>query len=209
MTVTDGGPTDGDRAAGEAPASDVLRRRTRDCHDAVEGCVRVSERLCEADRYAELLAYFARTLRPVEAWLAAHAVAVAVDGATPMGGVAMLEADLRAVGRGDLLSRDAASETSFDPGGQSAADVFGVLYVVEGSALGGQMIARSAGDALGVTAARGASFFARGGQDGMAGWRAFKADLNDRVRERHDVDRCVASARATFTHFIRMAETLP
>ena len=180
--------------------AETLRERTRDCHDAVEAHVRVSEQLGERERYAELLAFFARTLAPVEAWLEGHDA----PGANPQGGVAMLHADLRAVGR-----EPADQAAAFEPGPRGEAAALGVMYVVEGSALGGQMIARDAEKNLGVTPDRGASFFARGGADGMAGWRRFKAHLNERLDTPEKTEAAVGAARATFGHFIEMAKELP
>jgi heme oxygenase len=75
----------------------------------------------------------------------------------------------------------------------------GILYVLEGASLGGQLIARRLGPRLGVTATAGASFFAGGGDATGRRWREFGATVDrwgaKHPREWRDV---IASARATF-----------
>ncbi|MDT8295496.1 hypothetical protein RQ744_16070, partial [Roseomonas mucosa] len=54
---------------------------------------------------------------------------------------------------------------------------FGALYVLEGSALGGQVILRRAEAALGLGPERGASFHASLGRPVGEGWRRFRQAL--------------------------------
>lgn len=75
----------------------------------------------------------------------------------------------------------------------------GVLYVLEGASLGGQLIARRLGPRLGVSAEGGACFFAGAGSATGRRWREFGA-MADRwgAEHRREWDDVVASARATF-----------
>ena len=204
--------TNAARAAGEsatanATPADTLRQQTADLHEQVEDRVRVSERLGSLQQYAELLQFFRRTLEPVESWLNGHPVTRTIPG--PRADcVALLRQDLtalRAAGAG--VAPDPAV-TAFAPPGGGDATVLGVLYVVEGSMLGGLFIAKAAGRSLGLTESSGAAFFGRGRVDGMDGWRRFKSHLNDRLCTAGDVDAAVAAARGTFDHFLKQAEGL-
>ncbi len=55
------------------------------------------------------------------------------------------------------------------------ADLIGVLYAIEGSTLGGQVIGRHLAHGLGFTAARGARFFNAYGADTAARWAGYCA----------------------------------
>lgn len=80
----------------------------------------------------------------------------------------------------------------------SLPEVFGTMYVTEGSTLGGQIIAARLEKQLGLTNDKGYMYFRGAGARTMPRWRAFKAILDSAVPpDAHD--RAVASARDTFT----------
>lgn len=91
---------------------------------------------------------------PLEAVL--RSAPSAVEGVDPLPRAARLEADLVAVGRGP---RGVAVHESPLPVPVAGAAGVGALYVIEGSALGGAVLARLAARRLDLTAAHGASFF--------------------------------------------------
>lgn len=64
------------------------------------------------------------------------------------------------------------------------AEAWGVRYVLEGSALGGQVILRDAA-ALGLSACHGARYFAGNGQDTGRHWTQFLLEL-DLAAQTHD-----------------------
>jgi heme oxygenase len=110
--------------------------------------------------------------------------------------------------RGSLARRDrealqlapAPLDLPLDLGSPSAA--LGSIYVLEGSALGGQVIARRASAQLGLGPAHGAAYFHGWGPRTGAMWREFQ-----QVLERHEaegVDREAArdAAVATFEALI-------
>ena len=82
-------------------------------------------------------------------------------------------------------------------GFESDAHALGGLYVVEGAALGGQLIARFLLARHGYSASRGASFFASAGNAVGPRWRAVR-DVLDTVGEYEAVE---AGAKATFLLF--------
>ena len=106
-----------------------------------------------------------------------------------------------------LASRGVIADETIDVAGATAAfpdvpalpEAIGMLYVLEGATLGGQLIARRVGPRLGITPDAGASFFAGMGEATGRRWRAFGA-MADRWGASHPEawDRVAWSARATF-----------
>ncbi|MBL0421813.1 biliverdin-producing heme oxygenase [Ramlibacter sp. AW1] len=85
------------------------------------------------------------------------------------------------------LPRDAMADLAIG----SAAQALGSLYVLEGSALGGRVIARHLRDAIGVTEANGGRYFGGRGEHTGAVWREFCALL-----DRHIADEPAAREQA-------------
>ncbi len=77
------------------------------------------------------------------------------------------------------------------------AAAFGALYVLEGSTLGGQVIAKHIGRQLGLTAERGCRYYAAHGRETGAMWKAFRLRLAEEAT-RDEADAIVISATATF-----------
>jgi len=78
-----------------------------------------------------------------------------------------------------------------------AGAAYGSLYVLEGSALGGQLIARRAAERFGFDDRRGAAFFHGHGERTGAMWREFRERLETAVAPHERADAC-AAAVATF-----------
>ncbi len=87
------------------------------------------------------------------------------------------------------------------PSIQSMAQAFGCLYVMEGSTLGGKIIAKSLEKNLGLSAVHGASFFHGYGPDTGHKWKTFQQSL---VRFNQDFQKeqeIVEAANETFYYF--------
>jgi heme oxygenase len=82
--------------------------------------------------------------------------------------------------------------------GASAEAALGSLYVIEGSALGGQVISRALRDSLGLSADRGATFFNGWGSRTGAMWREFQQVLATVDEPGFDRDAACRSAVRTF-----------
>lgn len=82
----------------------------------------------------------------------------------------------------------------------------GCTYVVEGSVLGGRVVARSLKERFGLTPERGARFFS--GPEGQPGprWQRVLAWIEQVAIASGDADEIVASARATFQSLLRWVE---
>ena len=79
----------------------------------------------------------------------------------------------------------------------SSAELIGELYVVEGSTLGGQVIARLLGDSLGITPETGGRFFHGHGECTGARWQAFWSMARRLVPE-SEYAACSQSAQRLF-----------
>jgi heme oxygenase len=78
--------------------------------------------------------------------------------------------------------------------------VLGAMYVMEGSSLGGQLIARHVQIALGLTQGRGNAFFHGYGSESGPLWKEFCEMLKTRIPE-DQTDKVVLGAKAMFTTF--------
>lgn len=76
--------------------------------------------------------------------------------------------------------------------------LFGVLYAVEGSSLGGRVIVQALGKHLGLTSARGARFFSGYGDSIDQCWSDIVTLLNERLTEPAALDSAILSANETF-----------
>lgn len=187
------------RAAPVQPTLSLhLSESTREEHVAVEAAFALDTRLAGRDAYAGLLAGLRGFYAPVEAALAAVAGWSSLTPPIDVGSrrrLALLDADSKRLGIG--VPRDGA--VAAPPALKSLAHGLGCLYVVEGSALGGRIVARRAratlGDDLPV------AFFSSAGRDDlMADWRRLQAAL-DAFGAGHPAAAgfcAVTAARATF-----------
>nr|HEX4312336.1 biliverdin-producing heme oxygenase [Kofleriaceae bacterium] len=153
-----------------------LREATRAAHEALDANVRVDPATYPAFLRASLAA-----VEPVERAIAA-VIPFAVER-TPA-----LRADLDDLGAGPAASPAAA----FALDSPSAA--WGAAYVVEGSTLGGLVLADRAGPAAPTR------YLRLRGKDTAARWKAFLRDLDAQPL---DVAACCRAASATFDHYAR------
>lgn len=170
-----------------------LRDETRPDHARLESRVDIARRVATLQDRRALLSGFWRLHGEVEQaaapWLAD-----------------LPELDFAGRRRSPLLRGDLADlglsppPLAAGPVLASTAEALGLLYVVEGSSLGGQVIRRelaAAGDDF-----RGLSFLDPYGAETGARWRSFMAVLAARTAGAVDADACVAGARTGF----RLAE---
>lgn len=81
----------------------------------------------------------------------------------------------------------------------SVAEALGIMYVLEGSTLGGKILYRHVHEVLGLTPENGASYFwGYGAQTGNL-WKSFISSLTQFVDEHDERDAVIASAKKTFT----------
>ncbi|TDR89892.1 biliverdin-producing heme oxygenase [Enterovirga rhinocerotis] len=165
-----------------------LKTETRAAHDSIEAAFDMQSGLVSREAYGGLL-------RSLHSFHAGYETAAQpyLEG-TPFGTFP---------GRSLRLARDLAA-LGVEPGPEATsivlvdlADALGAAYVIEGSTLGGLVIAREVEKRLGLDAETGNAFFSGEGKDTMRRWRAFCAALDERSDPAHD-DRVIASADRTF-----------
>jgi heme oxygenase len=117
------------------PAHEFLRNNTSDCHKRVDQAFARFD-LTEANSYRAFLSSHARALVPIE-----EALGSADSLPRWRSRLTKLSDDLTVLGTGLPTS---PALTAFEPAGTLA----GMLYVIEGSRLGGRVLARSVGSGL-------------------------------------------------------------
>lgn len=108
-----------------------------------------------------------------------------------------LSADLQTLG----LTEKAISEIELVntlPALDSSEKIFGSLYVVEGSTLGGQLISRHLKEKFGLTETDGAAFFSGYGKETGKMWNEFKIRLTDFAENGANQAEIINSANETF-----------
>lgn len=179
----------------------ALRRSTRLHHDRVESTLALDGAI-DLQRYIDVL-------RGFDSYLAAWEPAVRAALPESLRGWfdarcrgPRVRRDLAALG---VMQRDAPPMLHIPLGGESQA--LGSLYVIEGSALGGQVIARRLHEHLGLDASSGASYFTGWGERTGALWREFMELLARHDEAGADHAAACAAAAATFDsltlHFAR------
>ncbi|MDO6413754.1 biliverdin-producing heme oxygenase [Sphingomonas sp. BIUV-7] len=168
-------------------AVQTLRAATAADHESVDaafGEVDFSDRAA----YGRFLLAHARALPAVERALADFSALPAQRPRTPL-----IESDLAALGL------DIPAPLRFSPGSTPAAG-FGAAYVIEGSRLGGGMLARRVGEGLPT------AYLADTHQSGE--WRGFLGALDQAADGDAWIAEAVTAARATFDLYRRAAVAL-
>lgn len=177
-----------------------LRQSTRALHDQVEAAVALDKKMGTPADYRRLLERMLGLHAPYEAALAEVAWG-GLDVSLPARRKThLIAADLSDFG---ASADEIAGLPSLAPRPVLAdvAEGLGVLYVLEGSTLGGKYILRDISARLGVRASHGGRFFASYGRRVGAMWRDCLAAI-DTIRADSDAaDRAERSAVAAFQRF--------
>ncbi|MBA2680079.1 MAG: biliverdin-producing heme oxygenase [Ktedonobacteraceae bacterium] len=173
----------------------ILRRETEACHRAVENCIPLM--------HAELdTAQYVRCLRQMYGIVAAWEERAA--DAAP----AWMQSTLAERQRKRLLELDLAwfgvaeqdDRRPMLPEMNALPRLLGTMYVMEGSTLGGQLIARHLETTLHLRDGKGNAYFRGHGIQTGPMWKEFCEMLKQRVSD-DQTDTVVASAKAMFTTF--------
>jgi heme oxygenase (biliverdin-IX-beta and delta-forming) len=170
-----------------------LREETRAAHDAIERDLEAFGAHRSLDRHRLLVARF---FGFYTAWEPQVASSLADESFfSPRRKLPLLEQDLEFLGY-DRAMIEALPRCSNPPGLTSLPETLGSLYVLEGSTLGGQVIAHRLERSLGLSDGRGYSYFRSYGREVGAMWRAFGARLGALPAAAGDAS--VRSAQLTF-----------
>ncbi len=172
-----------------------LKHDTEDQHEALEREVDLSWYLGDVARYRLLLRLFYGFHRGWEEQLLAQAPADVQLFYLDRRKTPLLESDLRLLGESEQELRE-VHPCRFDSlAGRARA--LGSMYVIEGSTLGGQVIARIIEAELGFRQGAGYSFFRGYGAETATMWRAFQ-DFLTRAALGAPEEEVVAAARQTY-----------
>ena len=168
-----------------------LREATRVVHKRVESALPLLDPNLTRERYTrvvEALHGFYAEIEPV----IAHALAGDCDPnrSQSRAKLPLLETDLRALGRTPThIARLPRCATL--PYAGTASHALGVLYVLEGATLGGQIIAKHLSQRLAIEAGTGGAFFHGYGDATRAMWTVFceRVDRVDSIDTRNAIDR--------------------
>jgi heme oxygenase (biliverdin-IX-beta and delta-forming) len=114
-----------------------------------------------------------------------------------------LHADLRALGTQMTATVLAIGRPLHQPA--SAAETIGMLYALEGSTLGGRIVARLLHRHLGLTATNGAAYFSGHGDATEARWQVFWNFANASCPNKQ-VEAAARGAVAIFTDFLALLD---
>ena len=173
--------------------SERLKDETRAAHEAIEVAFDLDAHLASLASYRGLLqrllgihAAFEAVARPYLEGTGFEDRLCRAD---------RLQHDLAMLGEsGDALPPGSSTALAFVEG---TPEAIGALYVVEGSTMGGLLIAREVEHRLGLGPETGAGFLSGHGRDSAAAWRAFRSRLDQLGHPESDT-RVVAAALAMF-----------
>jgi heme oxygenase len=186
----------------KAPADFRMRLRlaTRDAHLRLEDAVDFDGRIVSIEAYRGFLEAFHRLVRPLERMLGGlDAGALPIDY-RPRRKLGWIEADLKDLGHTDESLAEMPDFSGIPPL-TPPLEILGVLYVLEGSSLGRQMMLGKLGERLGVRPDWRGHFFSGYGKKTGEMWRAFVAVLNDAGRSPEAAQVIENAALASFAAF--------
>ncbi|KFA06361.1 heme oxygenase [Xanthomonas vasicola pv. musacearum NCPPB 2005] len=173
----------------------ALRHATQDAHRLVEAVPlmqALGQGQIDSAAYAQILRRHHGLLAGFEAQLSDWLTTLVGNGWHYRRRVPALREDLRALGQQPDLPVALPSVAD-------DAARWGMLYVIEGSQLGGRMIARSVRKLQPALA--GALRYFELADDDPAGWRRFQAALERRLDTPSARDAAIDGAQAMFAHF--------
>jgi heme oxygenase (biliverdin-IX-beta and delta-forming) len=172
-----------------------LRRETLPDHSAVEQSVPLMDEELDVGTYVSCL-------------LKLHGIITAWEEWAPLNAPLWIHPLLAARRRGQLIMLDLTWFGADAPGEarpplpemRDAASLLGAMYVIEGSTLGGQLIARHVERVLGLTAGQGSAYFRGHNERTGQLWKGFCDALRTNVPD-SDTDAVIAAAKAMFGAF--------
>lgn len=175
-----------------------LRQATASAHRALEARLPFLQPDFSRPRYTGLLKAYHGFYLPLEQALCALPLPAALEYQQRQK-TSALAADLSALGVTHEQIRQLPQCAELPPT-DDAASAFGVLYVLEGATLGGQVLLRAVRTSLQIGADSGASFLDVYGTATGPRWRTF-LDLLAGITQPDARQRCTQAACATFALF--------
>ena len=188
------------------PVLQDLRAGTAELHIALEKRLPFFSDTLDTQAFVRLMqAYYGFYLPLENALLRSDAIPADFD-LTPRLKALTLRTDLHALGvSAEVLQNLQQCEQL--PGIDSSAACLGVLYVLEGATLGGQILRREISTRLGLEADNGAAFLDIYGAATGRRWRDFIEYLGSRPMSAAERGAVVTAAQTTFSCFERWLES--
>ena len=179
-----------------------LKQATQSRHEALEQNAFSAALLSPGlnlDRYVNILQRFYGFVLPVEEQVYPWLTEV-LDPINRFLRAELLRSDLTTLGmRQEQIP--ALPRMAFLPEVNNLADAFGVVYVLEGSKLGGQFISRHIHQILALTPENGLLFFHGHGREAGRYWNEFRQAMANFAVNSQQQDRIIAAAAHTFDAF--------
>jgi len=176
---------------------DFLKQQTREQHERVEGLMPVMHDALTPEGYVHVLLALLDVYVALEVRLARSPLPGAFDH-RPGRWSGLIRRDLQALGVRTVPRGPAEGAVPF-----GEWEALGCLYVLEGAALGGQVIARHVRRRLRLAPEAGLAFFTGGGADAGRSWRAFRVAAAQHAAHAGDAEWASAlrGAREAFAVF--------
>jgi heme oxygenase (biliverdin-IX-beta and delta-forming) len=176
---------------------DNLRNATQQSHTALEA-LPLSASILKPDvtnaEYAKYLTLMHDVVKDAEENIF-PALSPYVSGLDLRNKTHFIEADLATLGS---PATDYKKVFTADNDRFSSAFAMGILYVIEGSSLGGRVILKNITGALGHNAESGAAYFSGYGNQTGSHWKSFLAELIQFEAENNAGDEIIAGANFAF-----------
>lgn len=184
-----------------------LRAETRDEHEAVEELVPLMGNDLTRAQYVDVLQRLYPVVRGWEIWALDHAPAIYRGLLAERQRSEHIQRDLHALGAdpasentNPIERRLTAAFAGGAPGTTAtAASFLGAMYVMEGSTLGGQYIAKHVQDQLALDPGQGNAYFRGYAEKTGSMWQSFRQHLIDLPEEQGG--EVIAAAKAMFGIF--------
>jgi heme oxygenase len=186
--------------------TEALKEKTDGHHREIETVTRF-RRVFAPDyalsEYQDLLKRFYGFHTPLEQTFLSHAEWLDGFELQPRLRSPHLVADLKALGVSEEELQQ-LPQCSDLPQLDTPAKLFGCLYVLEGSTLGGQMISKHLNERFSFPPGQEAvTFYSGHGKETMPMWKAFKESLNQRFSTEQDLKELSSAAGETFEALAR------
>jgi heme oxygenase len=188
------------------PVLQDLRAGTAELHIALEKRLPFFSDTLDSNAFVRLMQAYYGFYRPLESALLDSGVMPVDFDLAPRLKARTLLNDLQALGlTAEAIARLPVCQSL--PVIDSSAACLGVMYVLEGATLGGQILRREIASRLSLNADNGAAFLDIYGAATGRRWRAFIEYLGSRSLDASEREAVVAAARTTFSCFERWLES--
>jgi heme oxygenase len=178
--------------------TDELKQTSQVYHTRLEGSLNFMKPDMTLEEYKAILSRLWGLYAPMERQIGAIEQINALVGFEDRRKQQWLEQDLRALG----VDPDSLPEYEGFAAISTTPQALGCMYVLEGSTLGGQFIAKHIKTQLGLDESNGCTFFNGYAQQTGPMWKAFSQALNDYpLADGQDKEQLLETAIATFIAF--------